>query len=364
MTRRFAKGLIVLSLFLLPALSWSQEDLVQRRNSFAIYPAIAYTPESSLIFGPVAVFTLKGTDESQQEFLRQSTFTPLALYTLKNQFLAELNLVYYFKNGQNLNIVPRFLNFPDFYFGIGNDNDPNKSESYTNRFFQTEGQYYVPISKTVFIGSAFDLHITDLRGIKSEGLLQTDNPQGINGGNLFGIGPAIRQDSRDNTIYPTTGSLLTASALFNEIGDFSYSSYLFDLRKYISIRNDKNVIALQWVTRMTEGSNIPFYKLPQLGGSGSLRGISNASLYRDNQMVFSQVEYRRHIWERIGVVVFAGLGEVTDEWSNLDLSNLKYVGGIGYRFQVLPDERLNLRLDFGVSQDGQTGFYIGMQEAF
>lgn len=352
-----------LTLLILPFLSWGQTDSLDRKTSFAAYPAFGYTPETNFIIGPVAVMTLKSRDESQ-DYLRQSTFTPLALYTFRNQFLAELNLTYFSRKGNNLNIAPKYYSFPDYYFGLGNDNNPDISESYTNKYFQVNGQFYIPLSTTAFVGAAFDLHVTSLQEIESGGLLESDNPTGIDGGLLMGLGPAFKLDSRDNSIYPTKGNLLVLSALFNEMGDFSFTSYLVDLRKYLTIRNDKNVLAFQVSSRMITGSQVPFYKLPQLGGAGQLRGIANASLYRDLQMFFSQVEYRRHIWWRFGLVAFAGLGDVSNQWSEFDLSRIKYVGGLGYRFQVLPKDKLNLRIDFGMSQNGQTGLYIGMQEAF
>lgn len=351
--------------FLLPLFGNGQTaDSIDRKTSFAIYPAFGYTPETNFIIGPIAVMTLKSRDESQTEFTRQSTFTPLALYTFRNQFLTELNLEYYFRSGHNLNLSPGYYVFPDFYFGLGNDNDPEISESYLNRFSTINGQFYFPVNSTFFVGMAFDFNTARLQGVESGGMLETDNPMGIQGGTLLGLGPAMKLDSRDNSIYPINGNLFSFQALITEVGDFSYTSALLDLRKYVTIRNEKNVVALQFASRTTTGGNIPFYKLPQLGGDNQLRGISNASLYRDRQMFFSQVEYRRHIWWRFGMVAFAGFGDVANQWSDLDFSELKFVGGLGYRFQVVPNDKINLRIDFGVSQNGQTGIYVGMQEAF
>lgn len=344
--------------------SLAQQDSTVRKTSIAIYPAFGYTPETKFFIGPVAVMTLKSRDESQDEFLRQSTFTPIALYSFQNQFLTELNLDYFFASGKNLILFPKYYSFPDFYFGLGNDNDPDVSESYTYKYLQVNGQLYFPLNKTTFIGPTFDFHATKLINMEPGGLLRADDPIGIDGGVLFGIGPAFKIDSRSNSIYPVSGNLITLSALYSEPGDFSFTSYLVDARGYYSLGNDKNVLAVQVFSQMTSGDEIPFYKLPQLGGGQRLRGISNASLYRDRQLFYTQIEYRKHIWWRFGLVAFAGFGDVANAWSEFDFSSLKYIAGLGYRFQVVPDQRLNLRLDFGISQGGQTGFYIGMQEAF
>lgn len=352
-------------LFLLPYASFAQNrDSTRVTSSFAIYPAFGYQPETSTQVGIVGVWALNSQDESQSFFKRQSTFTPFFIYTFRNQVLSQLNLDYYFSNGNNLNISPSYFNFPDFYFGIGNDNDADVFEAYTNRYVQLNGQFYFPLNSQVFIGAAFDMHTTRLKDKVIGGMLESSNEIGIDGGTIFGFGPTIKFESRNNVIYPTKGHLIVAQSLFNTLGDFGYNSYTLDIRKYFSGNNEKNVFAWQINTRFTSGRNIPFYKLPQLGGDSQLRGIANASLYRDRQAIFTQFEYRRHLVWRFGMVAFAGFGDVANKVLDLEFSEFKYVMGTGIRFAVLPDQKLNLRFDFGVAKGGQTGFYVGMREAF
>lgn len=349
----------------LPSMLFSQElDSTENKNSFAVFPAISYAPETSLQFGAVAIWVLKNSDNSQTSFQRQSTITPYFVYTLKNQILTSVNLDYYFPNGNNLNISPRFFNFPDFYFGIGSGGDPDVSESYTNVFFRVDGQYLKPISTTTFIGAAMDFHVTSIKDVKSAGLIETDAPAGLEGGLIMSIGPAFRYDTRDYTIYPTKGHLVQAQALINAVGDFSFVRYEVNLRKYVSLWNDQNIIAFQFRTNLTHGGKIPFYKLPQLGGDDRLRGIANASLYRDNHLISTQVEYRRPLFWRFGMVAFAGVGEVASRFSEFKLSEFKYVAGLGGRFAAIPDRKLNIRLDLGVARGGQMAIYVGLSEAF
>ncbi|MEM6738162.1 MAG: BamA/TamA family outer membrane protein [Bacteroidota bacterium] len=258
----------------------------------------------------------------------------------------------------------RFFNFPDSYFGIGNSNDPDISEQYTNIFFQLEGRYLKPLNRTAFLGIGWDIQHNSIREIEEGGLLQTDGPVGISGGTVLGIGPAFRFDSRNNTIYPNKGYLITYRSLLNYLGDFRFSSHLIDLRKYIIIGNEHNILAFQLRGSFTNGNDAPFYKLPQLGGDERLRGINNASLYRDRQMVYAQAEYRRPLFWRFGMTLFAGIGDVANELGDLQLSDFKYVGGIGGRFAAIPEDKLNLRIDLGVARGGQVAFYAGISEAF
>ena len=339
-------------------------DDMGSKGSFAIYPAFGYQPETSMQLGAVGIWALKSKDKSQTEFQRQSTFTPFLLFTFRKQVLTEMNLDYYFSNGYNLNISPRFFTFPDLYFGVGNDNNPDVSESYTNTYGQVDGQFYIPVKSNLFIGTAFDLHFTHLKDKVEGGMLVSDNVTGANGGKIIGLGPAFKFESRNNVIYPTKGYLIAGQTVFNLLGDFNYNSYTIDFRKYFSTNNEKHIFAWQVNMRFSSEGDVPFYKLPQLGGDSRLRGIANASLYRDKQVVFSQIEYRRYLFWRLGMVAFAGAGDVVNKIGDFEISEFKYVFGTGLRFAVLPAQKLNLRFDFGAGKGGQTGFYIGMKEAF
>jgi hypothetical protein len=43
---------------------------------------------------------------------------------------------------------------------------------------------------------------------------------------------------------------------------------------------------------------------------------------------------------------------------------MKYSGGAGLRFQFNKEQKINLRMDIGIGQDGNTGLYFGIEEAF
>ena len=357
--------LIIGILILLPFFATSQQsDSTENNGSFTILPVISFAPETDLQFGVVALWALKNIDTGDSEFLRQSTITPFFVYTLKRQILAVANFDYYTQNGSNLNTSLRFFDFPDSYFGIGNDTDPDISEMYTNRFFQVEGQYLKPVSDKIFLGAAYDLHFTSILNTVDAGLLESQQPIGIGGGNLLSFGPSFRYDTRDYTVYPTKGYFLASRIVWNGIGDFDYTTFIADARKYINLKDKKHLLAIQIRTQFTAGNDVPFFKLPQLGGDERLRGIANASLYRERQMMYTQVEYRRPLFWRFGMTVFAGVGDVAYDFDDFELSEFKYIGGIGGRIALIPEKQLNARLDIGIARGGQTGIYIGVSEAF
>lgn len=357
------QGLLLILLLSGLILCAQESDTTIKKNSFVVFPAISYAPETDLQLGAVGIWVLNNENNFQSGFRRQSTLTPYFVYTLKRQSIAVANLDYYFSNGQNLNTAVRYYNFPDSYYGIGNDNDPDIFEKYTNRFFQIEGQYLIPVNEKVFLGGAYDAHFTSIVNKELAGLLETQNPNGIDGGNLFGLGPAFRYDTRDYTVYPSSGYFISSRIVLNA-GDFKFATYITDARKYINLKDKKHILAFQFRAQFTSGTDVPFYKLPQLGGDERLRGITNASLYRDRQMMYTQVEYRRPLFWRFGMTVFAGVGDVAYNPDDFNLSAFKYIAGVGGRLSLIPDKQLNARLDVGVGRGGQTGIYIGVSEAF
>ena len=351
-------------LTLVPNLLFAQEqDSTAQGSSLAVFPAISFAPETSLQFGAAAVWVVK-SETTPSGFQRQSTLSPFFIYTLKNQIITAVNANLFTASGNAFTGSVRFFNFPDSYFGLGNDNDPDVSEQYTNIFFQVEGRFLKQVNETLFYGLAWDLQTNSIREVNEGGMLQSDNPVGIGGGNVIGLGPAFRYDTRNNAIYPSNGYLISARSLFNYVGDFNFSSYLFDARKYVKLWNENNILAFQVRGSFTGGDEVPFYKLPQLGGDDRLRGITNASLYRDRQMLYTQVEYRRPLFWRFGMTAFAGVGDVANRVGDFQLSEFKYVAGLGGRFAAIPKDKLNIRIDLGVARGGQLAFYAGISEAF
>jgi hypothetical protein len=102
--------------------------------------------------------------------------------------------------------------------------------------------------------------------------------------------------------------------------------------------------------------------LARLGSDGILRGY-NGARYRDNTLAAIQVEYRLPVWWRVGMVGFAGYGQVADGIGRLKIGEFKYSVGLGIRFRIDPKEGTNIRLDFGFGK-GSWGNYLTGGEAF
>ncbi len=354
--------------FLSTSISKAQQDITNSKKvKFSIYPAISYKPETKFALGIVSFIVFDQSEEEHGKYHRPSSISPQFLYTQNKQMILSVDMEMYMKNGYALITKPKVYNYPDFYYGIGNDNDPDSSETYTNKYQQVDGRFSKFINSKWSAGIRFDIQHNYIHDFDEGGHLINGNVAGTDGGMNVGFGPTMQYDTRDNIFYPTNGMFATAEVTFylrSFGGDNSYTLYSMDFRRYFSIKNEKNVLALQMAANFTSGSSIPFYNLQKIGGDNRLRGIANANLYIDRQAFWAQVEYRRKLFWRFGGTAFVGLGEVAPTMDQFSIDGLKYVLGIGGRFQALKDEKLNLRVDAGLGPDGQYAFYFSIKEAF
>lgn len=337
---------------------------VNRRN-FAFYPGLSASPETGVEFGLVAFFVFD--DKIKDGMDRPSSITPAFIYTTKNQMTALVDVDYYFKNGDNVFSTLRYSDFPDRYFGEGPLTNPEVSDDYRDRFFELEGRFVRPRNQHLFYGLYYDFQYNDVLDVDDQSTLANDQPIGINGGWTMGVGPGFEFDTRNNTLYPTHGKLINLGVTFYSQAfgsDYNYQQYVLDYRHYFEVFGPKNILAYQFNSTLTTGDDVPFYKLNRIGGNNRLRGLGHRNLYRDRQSMFFQVEGRQELFWRFGGVLFAGLGQVFDELSNFDMNNTRFVYGFGGRFQALEGQRMNIRLDVGFSDEGQSAFYISVREAF
>ena len=60
---------------------------------------------------------------------------------------------------------------------------------------------------------------------------------------------------------------------------------------------------------------------------------------------------------------FAGCGQVAHEFEKISLKELKPSAGFGIRFALIPEQKVNLRIDLGMGKD-DSSFDINILEVF
>jgi len=344
-----------------PALAKASDDEVTGLG-FAPIAAMTYSTETSVMFGTAAVVFYK---PPLIERRRTSQLTVAAAYSLRRQFVGTAYTdLFTFEDRFFLQAAFNFLHYPDSFFGVGNATRLEDEERYTPRNLEIRLLPLYQILDDVFVGPAFRLESVRITDVKSGGLLDSGAVPGSDGGFDFAFGIAVSYDTRDSTLYPRRGSSLQYWTLVSDPvfgADFRMSRTLLDLRHYFPLGPKDHVLAVQGVGRFTSG-DVPFFAMGRLGGERLLRGHFNGR-YRDRQLLAAQAEYRFPLFWRLGMVAFAGVGEVAERMSALRLDGIKYSVGSGLRLNVSKKERIHFRGDFGWGGD-EHDIYVNVGEAF
>ena len=180
---------------------------------------------------------------------------------------------------------------------------------------------------------------------------------------LTAVGFHANRDTRPNRFYPEQGTLFDFTSMFfsDALGSkYSFESYRFTFNYYHSL-GTKQVLAYNLFNCATAG-NAPFYGQCIFGTNNELRGYV-AGQYIDTNMIATQLEYRRTLFWRFGMVAFVGVGEVAPGLGEVQGDHLLPAGGGGLRFKISQKYKLNFRVDFAQGKDGHT-FSMGIGEAF
>jgi hypothetical protein len=322
-------------------------------------PIYSYSPEAGNIFG-LAKFNVLNLSK-KDTISKPSKLSEVVTVSTLGRINASIATTLVFD--KNKYLVISYLNYkkePEYIWDIGNTITNDPEQDVVERFVFA-GTALRKIKGEFYLGVPFDL--SDYFGIQtdSNSFLVTDSVTGLSGGTSFGLGVAAAYDTRDNRYNPHHGSFLLSTAVFYPVGPYSFSKYAIDLRKYLPWAKD-NVLAGQ-VTSSYATGNVPFYELPEMGGSSQMRGYYQGGL-RDNVLVDAQVELRIHVWNIFGVAGWFGVGQVQNTYSQVAWDQFHLSYGPGLRIMVDSKHQTNLRFDFGFGPNGIKGFYVDFGEAF
>ena len=191
---------------------------------------------------------------------------------------------------------------------------------------------------------------------------------------VSGLGPVLTYDTRDVPLAAFKGDLLDIGATFNgtSLGsDYRFVRYQVDARHFQPIGSNRTILAAQFLGQFHTG-DVPFRELAGIGANLGGTLYNNANLlrgiyeqrFRDRQMVMFQAELRQKLFWRIDAAVFGGVGNVNNYIDKFALSDTKYAGGAGIRFNFLQRDRVNLRLDYAGGTGSKPGILFAIGEAF
>ncbi|NOX18728.1 MAG: BamA/TamA family outer membrane protein [Chlorobi bacterium] len=330
-------------------------------SEFFAYPYVFYTPEKKLAFGGGGILSLRDTSRT---FSKPSKFVFSAYYTTASQFLVYLNPEFYFKKEKYLLTglfwIERLI---EKFYGYGSTTDDIDEPFYKLFDFTANISANYAFTRKFLIGLQYYYEYVTSLDFMQNTLLKNGMFLGTEGGTNSGLGIRLFYDSRDNIFYPSEGFYNEIQATFFSKsfgGNYDFNSYLIDIRKYFSL-SENQILAVEAYFTAVYGSP-PFYSYPRLGGYRRMRGYYEGR-FRDRNYYAVQAELRTFVFWRFYGVIFAGAGDVSDKLVNFTAKNIKPSYGVGIRFRLDEQEKINLRLDIGFGKN-TNGVYFQVEEAF
>jgi outer membrane protein assembly factor BamA len=335
------------------------------KSGFFLLPLLYFTPDTRWAAGAAGVYYFKIRPKANTEDKTRMSYVQfLGDYTQNKQvdLWATWNV---FTRNENYLLKGdiRFREFPDRFYGLGNNVSKKEEEKYSYDLLQIKSLQLKKIQPGLFVG--FDYALEFEYGFKHTpgGQLADGSIKGAKGAVGSALGMVGLLDTRDNILNAHQGKFAEISTYFflRPLGStFGFTNLNATYQHYWQLKK-KHILALQTKARFTFG-DVPFLDLSTLGNDDILRGYPK-NLYRDNHFMATQLEYRFPLFWRFGGVTFAGVGDVFGPNSNLQFNLLKYSVGGGLRFIINPAERLNVRLDYGYGKNGGY-FYFVVAESF
>lgn len=332
-------------------------------------PMASYSSETDWLIGLTKINSFRmGTHDQNDTTIQPSEVTALAYFTLNKQYkvLATSNLMFGQNKYESYTQVG-FIDFPNFYYGVGNNTQFNDECLVEVEHILFEQSLGYKINKRWYIGIKYHyvnyLKVDTL--VKGDEHCNQEIVEGLdkNEGVQSGLGVKVSRETRDNRFNARKGSYLYLEYMNygKWIGSkFNYHSLILDYRKFLT--------PLKWLTiagqfyAEAKFGDIPVQSLSLMGGDNRMRGIY-IGRFRDKTMIEGQVEARFPIYWIFGGTVFTSLGEVAPQLSSYTLQGIKWTYGFGLRLSVNEATRSNIRFDIGFFENKPL-FFFTFSEAF
>lgn len=366
---------LLVFLFFLPVILFSQTKNssgsyrdTSRNLKVTVLPNGYYRPETRIALGTFLLFTFKGKDKRIDTTARWSFFKSTFMVTQNKQLTLENDWQIFI--GKEKYITYGALDitkFPELFFGIGNNTSPDSAELNSLSRISHSSLLLRKASGKIFAG--ININTQYLFGKSREPLVRYENVNGSKGYFVNGLGPTFLFDSRDNVLNTCKGWYNEVSLTFHHaatLSNYDYVNYVINSRNFLPVLK-KTSWAKNWtwaneIYLSFNSGTLPFRSNPMLGGFRFLRGYYTGR-FRDKNLIFYQSEIRIPIYWRIGVVAFAGIGQVAPDLKSFSLNQMHASAGGGLRFMLSRRERANIRIDYGFTNEGG-GFYFVFGEAF
>lgn len=269
----------------------------------------------------------------------------------------------------------RWRDFPqEDFFGTGSDSDLTSRTSYGIESLDVNTRGIVHVLPWLRFGGEvgrFDPEVgpgSDPLIPSIEQVFNDDNAPGLATQPTFMYkNVLVEVDYRDQPGNARSGGLWRATyGAWNDgsLDQYDFGRFDAEMAHFFPIFDKKRVFAvrlgLSYVNN-APGSRVPFYFLPYIGGSDSVRGFREFR-FRDENVLFMNAEYRWEAFAGLDMALFFDAGEVRENWEQIDLQDLKTSYGIGFRFNTY--QSVFMRFDIAAGGREGTRFFFKFGPAF
>lgn len=329
---------------------WMPLMALSARAELGLFPVGAYAPETGAVAGAYAQWV-----KAQDSLRRPDQLAAWLTLAVRGQAEGGLRPEWWGAgNGWNAAGELSYQLWPASWHGVG-PHSPASTQDFTAERGKVEAVLRRQWAPGLY-GGVCGLQVREhLRGPATLGELAHAS------GRDTGLGLELALDTRDDTVWPRRGYWLQVRGLRHASlvgGDWDYSRWLGDGRVYGEMAG--GVLATQVVVEGRGGQVSP-RALPKL--SEWLRAVDELR-FVDRWAGALRVEWRQDLpftlptrlgkmlAERSGWVFFAEGGQVAERPGALTQGAMAWSLGLGGRFALLPEERLNARADLAFGKEG------------
>lgn len=332
----------------------------KKSYSMIMMPVFGYDEQNGIQLGILPTWYLHSKNKKQKD----SKIATQAEFSTKGLYLFELETEIFTRNDWIIKGIWQYRFLPDRFYNLGNNSDKENFSFLNSKKLELIGSISRKIYKKIYAGLNYDITKLKNENISDKNILNK-NILGQKGGFVSGVGLSLTYENRDNIVYSTKGEYIKFefTKYTKLFGDYDFNKYEIDIRKFFKLSKINQTIALQAYMCSTPSNNVPYFKLPKFSGKKLFRGIPYPYKYIDKHTAYIQASFRTPVISRFGLELFSGVGNVSDKPKNL-FKNAQAMAGIGLKILLLPSEKLNCRLDYGITSKNEHGIFFTIGEAF
>lgn len=251
-----------------------------------------------------------------------------------------------------------FASMPIDYWGIGYAMAQAEKSSMVEKRYRIDAEYQYEMARNFFGGVALDFTHAAAKKVANPDYMLGQRDKYT----ATGWGLSLQYDSRDFAPNPYKGIYLSLRETYfpAALGTTETIWRTTFTGNYYQRLWKGCTLALDAYMEYNAGKEIPWSMVAQLGGGYRMRGYYLGQ-YRDNGMIEVQAELRQKIYNRHGIAVWVGAGNVFPNFNSFQWRQTLPNYGIGYRWEF--KHRVNVRIDYGRGKHGGSVVF-NVNEAF